>query len=70
MEKVFTPNALRLLVQNLSDRWEVQYSYTDHHQDSFYGDMAFQAKERIAFIQGIWRKKIGKHRVVRTKYSL
>ena len=58
--------------QNLSDRWEVQYSYSDHHQDSFYGDMTFQAKERIAFIQGIWRKKIGKHQWLgglSTRYS-
>ena len=60
-ESIFTKRFEIIGAQNLSDQWEVQYSYTDHDQDSFYGDMAFQAKERIAFIQGIWRKESGQH---------
>ena len=71
-ESIYTKRFEIIGAQNLSDRWEVQYSYTNHYQDSFYGDMAFQAKERIAFIQGIWRKQIGKHQWLgglSTRYS-
>ena len=71
-ESIFTKRFEIIGVQNLSYQWEVQYSYTDHYQDSFYGDMAFQAKERIAFIQGIWRKESGQHQWlagISTRYS-
>ena len=60
-ESIYTKRFEIIGAQNLSHQWEVQYSYTDHDQDSFYGDMAFQAKERIAFVQGIWRKESGRH---------
>ena len=60
-ESIYTKRFEIIGAQNLSDQWEIQYSYTDHDQDSFYGDMAFQAKERIGFMQGIWRKERGKH---------
>ena len=71
-ESIFTKRFEIIGAQNLSDQWEVQYSYTDHDQDSFYGDMAFQAKERIAFVQGIWRKESGQHQWLAglsTRYS-
>ena len=60
-ESIYTKRFEIIGAQNLSDQWEIQYSYTDHDQDSFYGDMAFQAKERIGFMQGIWRKERGQH---------
>lgn len=60
-ESIYTKRFEIIGRQGLTDQWEVQYSYTDHDQDSFYGDMPFQAKERIAFVQGIWRKESGQH---------
>ena len=60
-ESIFTKRFEIIGAQNLSKQWEVQYSYTDHNQDSFYGDLSFQATERIGFIQGIWRKESGNH---------
>jgi len=71
-ESIFTKRFEIIGAQNLSDQWEVQYSYIDHDQDSFYGDMAFQAKERIGFVQGIWRKESGRHQWLgglSTRYS-
>lgn len=71
-ESIYTKRFEIIGAQNLSDQWEIQYSYTDHDQDSFYGDMAFQAKERIGFMQGIWRKERGRHQWLgglSTRYS-
>lgn len=60
-ESIYTKRFELIGTQNLSNQWEIQYSYTDHEQDSFYGDLSFQAKERIGFFQGIWRKQKGQH---------
>ena len=61
-ESIFT-NRLEIIgTQSFSEKWEIQYSYTEHLQDSFYGDLSFQGLERIGFVQGIWRKKTAKHR--------
>jgi outer membrane receptor for ferrienterochelin and colicins len=71
-ESIYTKRFEIIGSQNLSDQWEIQYSYTDHDQDSFYGDMSFQAKERIGFVQGIWQKESGKHQWLgglSTRYS-
>ncbi|WP_291864653.1 TonB-dependent receptor [Maribacter sp.] len=37
------------------------FSYNDHHQDSFYGDIPYLADQRIGFAQLTWDKPIGKH---------
>jgi outer membrane receptor for ferrienterochelin and colicins len=37
------------------------FSYTDHDQNSVYGDMPYMAKQRIGFGQLTWDKKINKH---------
>ena len=71
-ESIYTKRFELIGTQNLSNQWEIQYSYTDHEQDSFYGDLSFQAKERIGFFQGIWRKQKGQHQWlggVSTRYS-
>lgn len=60
-ESIYTNRFEIIGLQHISKQWEVQYSFTNHHQDSFYGDMAFVAKERIGFIQGVWRKESDKH---------
>lgn len=36
------------------------FSYTDHHQNSAYGDIPYMAKQRIGFGQMTWDKKINK----------
>ena len=60
-ESIYTKRYEIIGLQNISKQWEIQYSFTNHYQDSFYGDMAFVAKERIGFIQGVWRKESNKH---------
>jgi len=37
------------------------YSYTDHNQNSVYGAISYIAKQRIAFGQLTWDKKVKKH---------
>ncbi|SDW05835.1 TonB-dependent receptor [Flavobacterium degerlachei] len=37
------------------------FSYTDHDQNSVYGDMPYLAKQRIGFGQLTWDKKINNH---------
>ena len=37
------------------------FSYTNHNQNSVYGDMFFLAKQEIAFTQMTWDKKIKNH---------
>lgn len=37
------------------------FSYTDHDQDSYYGTVSYQAKQRIGFTQLTWDKKIKSH---------
>ena len=60
----------------LTKRWEIisnyqlpidnqqvnlQFSYNNHDQNSFYGNQPYIAKQEIAFGQLIWDKKIGKN---------
>lgn len=37
------------------------FSYTNHHQNSVYGDTEYIARQRIAFSQFTWDKHLGKH---------
>lgn len=39
----------------------LQYSFSSHHQNSAYGNVPFNADQRIAFAQFLWDKEIGKH---------
>ncbi|MFD2542795.1 TonB-dependent receptor domain-containing protein [Lacinutrix gracilariae] len=43
------------------EKVNLQFSYSDHDQNSVYGDTPYLAKQRIAFGQFIWDKKISKH---------
>ena len=63
-ESIYTERFEIIGGQEISDQWEIQYSYTDHEQDSFYGDLSFQAKERIGFLQAIWQKESGQHQLL------
>lgn len=38
-----------------------QFSYTDHDQNSVYGDMPYLAQQRIGFAQLTWDKAISRH---------
>lgn len=48
------------LKENITFSW----SYTNHHQDSYYGIVPFLANQQIAFGQMIWLKELGKHHVL------
>lgn len=39
----------------------LSFSYTDHDQNSVYGDIPYLAKQRIGFGQLTWDKKVNKH---------
>lgn len=54
-ESIYTSRFELLGKQFLSQDWELQYSYTNHKQNSFYGETAFKASEEIGFLQAIWR---------------
>lgn len=42
----------------------LQFSYTDHDQNSVYGDVPYLAKQRIGFLQATWNKSLGKHEML------
>lgn len=42
----------------------LSWSYTRHHQDSYYGITPFMADQQIAFGQMIWMKEKGRHYVL------
>lgn len=60
-ESIYTNRFEIIGAQNISNAWELQFSYTNHYQDSYYGNTAFLGEEQIGFIQSIWRGEIGKH---------
>lgn len=45
----------------LAEKVTLQYSFSSHHQNSAYGNVPFNADQRIAFAQFLWDKEIGKH---------
>lgn len=45
----------------ISEKVNFQFSYSDHDQDSFYGDTEYKAKQRIGFSQLIWDKPLEHH---------
>lgn len=60
-ESIYTSRFELLGKQFLSEDWELQYSYTNHNQNSFYGETPFEASEEIGFLQAIWREGNEKH---------
>ena len=42
----------------------LQFSFTDHDQNSVYGNMPYLAKQRIGFAQLSWDKKIANHNLL------
>lgn len=45
----------------ITEKINFQFSYSDHDQNSVYGDIPYLAQQRIGFGQLIWDKKINKH---------
>jgi outer membrane receptor for ferrienterochelin and colicins len=39
----------------------LQYSFTSHNQNSYYGTTSYQASQQIAFGQLVWNKSLAKH---------
>ena len=60
-ESIYTNRFELIGQQTLSSAWEMQYSFTQHQQNSVYGDTFFEADEKIGFLQAIWRKEKGKN---------
>ena len=60
-ESIYTNRFELIGQQTLSAAWEMQYSFTQHQQNSVYGNTFFEADEKIGFLQAIWRKEKGKN---------
>ncbi|PWJ60438.1 outer membrane receptor for ferrienterochelin and colicins [Dyadobacter jejuensis] len=44
-----------------TENFKFQYSFSSHHQNSYYGNVPFMADQKIAFAQMLWDKTLGKH---------
>lgn len=38
-----------------------QFSYNNHDQNSYYGNIPYMANQQVAFVQAYWDKRIGEH---------
>ncbi len=45
----------------IKEAMNLSFSYTNHDQNSFYGDLSYQAEQRIGFTQLTWDKKLKNH---------
>jgi len=45
----------------IKEKVNFQFSYSDHDQNSVYGNTSYLAQQRIGFGQFIWDKKVSKH---------
>jgi hypothetical protein len=63
MVKAFTQNggSYWVLMNFYCRKMLFSFSYTDHDQNSIYGDMPYLAKQRIGFGQLTWDKEINNH---------
>jgi hypothetical protein len=63
MVKAFTQNGGNywVLMNSYCRKMLFSFSYTDHDQNSIYGDMPYLAKQRIGFGQLTWDKEINNH---------
>ena len=59
-ESIYTSRFELLGNHALNGTLKVQYSYTDHQQNSAYGDTPYIGEEQIGFAQLIWQKQTGK----------
>ena len=47
-----------------SEKLTLQYSFSSHHQNSVYGNVLFNADQKIGFAQLLWDKEAGKHNLL------
>lgn len=47
-----------------SSGFQLQYSYTDHNQNSYYGDTPYMGHDRVGFIQLFKQQQIQKHKLL------
>lgn len=45
----------------VKEKMMLWFSYNDHFQDSYYGDMAYMGDQKIAFTQLTWDKSLNRH---------
>lgn len=45
----------------IKEKFLLQYSYNYHHQDSYYGNTAYLATQKVLFLQLNWERQFGKH---------
>ncbi|MGV8993307.1 MAG: TonB-dependent receptor [Flavobacterium sp.] len=45
----------------IAEKMLLSFSYTDHDQNSFYGDIPYRAQQKIGFTQLTWDKELGNH---------
>lgn len=48
----------------VSEKVTLQYSFSSHNQNSVYGNVLFNADQKIGFLQLLWDKEIGKHNLL------
>ncbi|SKB99943.1 TonB-dependent receptor [Dyadobacter psychrophilus] len=48
----------------MSEKVTLQYSFSSHNQNSTYGNVVFNADQKIAFAQLLWDKEIGRHNLL------
>ncbi len=48
----------------IKEKVNFQFSYSDHNQNSVYGNTSYLAQQRIGFGQFIWDKKVSKHDLI------
>lgn len=65
-ESIYTHRAELIGMYQLpvKEKIYLSYSYTYHHQDSYYGTIPYQASQHIAFAQLYWNKPIGKRHLL------
>lgn len=49
---------------NTREELRVDYSFTTHFQDSFYGSDFYKAEQHIGFANLIWEKSLGNHKIL------
>ncbi len=47
-----------------TENFKLDYSFSNHHQDSYYGSDFYQAKQQIAYTNLIWNKPVGEHQIL------
>ncbi len=48
----------------INNKITLQYSYTNHNQNSYYGTTSYKANQQIAFGQLVWNKPAAKHDIL------